>query len=194
MENINSSISISLRDGNITISGSDTFVEKNMQAAFDFVESNLALFPTTPPATPVTHLSTDLPINGTTTDYSAAGQKSVSDAESDKYIEAGIYHIDPDDGTISILKKIPGNNKSEKTKNIALIVLYIKKGKVPGKDIIPICVKHACYDCSNFSSIFKNEKTNIIRKGTGQNWTIELTQPGETAAINLLEEMVKDTK
>ena len=74
MENINSSISISLRDGNITISGSDTFVEKNMQAAFDFVERNLALFPTTPPATPVTHLSTDLPINGTTTDYSAAGQ------------------------------------------------------------------------------------------------------------------------
>ena len=167
MENINSSISISLRDGNITISGSDTFVEKNKQAAFDFVERNLALFPTTPPATP---------------------------AESDKYIEAGIYHIDPDDGTISILKKIPGNNKSEKTKNIALIVLYIKKGKVPGKDIIPICVKHACYDSSNFSSIFKNEKTNIIRKGSGQNWTIELTQPGEAAAINLLEEMVNDTK
>ena len=104
MENINSSISISLRDGNITISGSDTFVEKNMQAAFDFVERNLALFPTTPLLRP-SLIFLDLPINGTTTDYSAAGQKSVSDAESDKYIEAGIYHIDPDDGTISILKK-----------------------------------------------------------------------------------------
>ena len=194
MENINSSISISLRDGNITISGSEAFVEKNMQVAFDFVERNLAVFPISPPAAPVAHPSTDVPVNGTSADAGVADHESVSATESDKYIKAGVYHIDPDDGTISILKKIPGNNKSEKTKNIALIVLYIRKGKVPGKDIIPICTKHACYDSSNFSSIFKNEKTNIIRKGSGQNWTIELTQPGEAAAITLLEEMANDTK
>ena len=79
-------------------------------------------------------------------------------------------------------------------KNIALIALYIRKGKVPGKEIIPICEKHACYDSANFSSTFKNEKTNIIRKGTGQAWTIELTQPGEAAALALLEEMANDKK
>ena len=112
----------------------------------------------------------------------------------DKYIKAGVYHIDGEDGTISILKKIPGNSNAEKMKNIALIVLYIRKEKIAGKEIIPICEKHACYDSTNFSSTFKNEKTNIIRKGSGQAWTIELTQPGETAALALLEEMANDKK
>ena len=85
---------------------------------------------------------------------------------------------------------VSGITKGRKTKETELIeVPYMAVSNV-----IPICTKHACYDSSNFSSIFKNEKTNIIRKGSGQNWTIELTQPGEAAAITLLEEMANDTK
>jgi hypothetical protein len=112
----------------------------------------------------------------------------------DKYIEEGVYHIDALDGSISILKKIPGNSKAEKTKNIALIVLHIKKEPIHASLIIPLCEKHNCYDQANFSSMFKNEKTNIVRKGSGKAWTIELTKPGKEAAIKLLEDMVNASK
>lgn len=188
-ENKNTMISINLRDGSIVISGSEEFVEKNMTVAFDFVAKNLHVTPpfATMPEVPSIAVAR-------TTEIIAEDDMSTVTPTDNKYIRAGVYHIDSDDGTISILKKIPGDNKSEKTKNIALIVLYIRREKIPGKDIIPICEKHACYDPSNFSATFKNEKTNIIRKGTGQSWTIELTQPGESAAIALLEEMANDKK
>ena len=194
MENINSAISINLRDGNVTISGSEAFIEKNIQIAFDFVERNLHLLSATSSEAKAVFRPDETHLNSSSIVAETTDSNSPYDVENEKYISAGVYHIDKEDGTISILKKIPGSSKSEKTKNIALIVLYIRKGKVPGKELIPICEKHACYDSTNFSSIFKNEKTNIIRKGTGQNWTIELTQPGRTAAIALLEEMANDTK
>ena len=192
--NSNSSIPINLREGSIIISGPECFVEKNMQATFEFVEKYFSSFPTIPLATPVSLPSSGTSANEHSTESGTVDSKTIPVAGNDKYISAGIYHIDSDDGTISILKKVPGNNKAEKAKNIALIVLYIRKGKIHGKEIIPICEKHNCYDSSKFSAIFKNEKTNIIRKGTGQSWTIELTQPGEAAAVALLEEMVNDTK
>lgn len=194
MENKNSTISINLHEGSISISGSEEFIEKNLKVAFDFVEKNILTCSKsiTPSDTPTfVNPSKNLPISDI---VSSEFTKEPPIPSDDKYIKAGVYHIDSDDGTISILKKVPGNNKSEKAKNIALIVLYIKKGKVSGKDIIPICEKHACYDSSNFSATFKNEKTNIIRKGTGQSWTIELTRPGEAAALALLEEMANDKK
>lgn len=194
MDNKNASVSINLHEGSIVISGSEDFIEKNMSIAFDFVEKNLStvtnavVAPTLPAATSI---STPVFTSSTTSSEPA---NAAAASSYDKYIKAGVYHIDADDGTISILKKVPCDNKTEKTKNIALIVLYIKKGKVSGKELIPICEKHACYDSSNFSAIFKNEKTNIVRKGTGQSWTIELTQPGEAAALTLLEEMANDKK
>ena len=189
----NATVSINLHEGSIVISGSEDFIEKNMKAAFDFVEKNLSVSPAAivaPTVVPATSSSASSPVSDAPSEPISATPIS----SDDKYIKAGVYHIDADDGTISILKKVPGDNKSEKTKNIALIVLYIRKGKVPGKEIIPICEKHACYDASNFSATFKNEKTNIIKKGSGQSWTIELTQPGEAAALALLEEMANGKK
>lgn len=191
MEEIkNATISINLTEGNIVISGSEEFVEKNMETVFSFVER--------------TSKSEYIPNKLMQQKEDRGGETPIPEKNVitegtapiaiDKYIEAGVYHIDGEDGTISILKKIPGNSNAEKMKNIALIVLYIRKEKIAGKEIIPICEKHACYDSANFSTTFKNEKTNIIRKGSGQAWTIELTHPGETAALALLEEMANDKK
>lgn len=192
--NSNASISINLREGSIIISGSETFVEKNIQPIFDFVKNNYLPFPSMPSDAPASPPSSDISVKDNSTESETTNNKIIPTTEDDKYIKAGIYHIDPDDGSISILKRVPGNSKAEKTKNIALIVLHIRKSKVSAKDIIPICEKHACYDSSNFSATFKNEMTNFVRKGSGQNWTIELTQPGEDAALALLEEMSNDTK
>ncbi|MBQ6874549.1 MAG: hypothetical protein IJO24_09690 [Clostridia bacterium] len=191
MEEIkNASISINLNEGNILISGSEDFVEKNMESIFAFVERNNKYKSTLSQKQnlPISDSQKETPISG------KSFEEENNSIVTDKYIKSGVYHVDSEDGSISILKKIPGDNKAEKMKNITLIVLYIRKGKVPGKEIIPICEKHACYDSANFSTTFKNEKTNIIRKGSGQSWTIELTQPGESAALALLEEMANDKK
>ena len=102
--------------------------------------------------------------------------------------------MDAGSGDISILKKIPGNSKAEKMKNIALIALYVKQGKIEGRDLVPLFEKHACYDSSNCTKIFKSELTNMIYKPNGKKWTVELTQPGQEAAIALLEEMANDKK
>ena len=185
MEERNSSIEVNLSEGKIVISGTEAFIEKNMQTIFSFVEQNKT-------QSRVQQVDDQSQIQ-----LSEKGEVIVDEKEqekSDKYIENGVYHIDSEDGTISILKTIPGNTKAEKMKNIAMIVLHIRKQKIEGKEIIPICEKHNCYDAANFSAVFKKEKTNIIRKGNGQKWTIELTQPGEIEAVELLEEMVNDKK
>ncbi len=184
MSENNACITVSLVDGSITITGSEDFIEKNKEDVFNFVERNIQ--------NKNKHkMNKDEPIE-ISADDSTKGAPNIDVV--DKYITNGVYHIDPDDKAISILKKVPGSNNAEKSKNIALIVLHIRKEKIMGKEIIPLCEKHNCYDASNFSSIFKNEKTNLIRKGTGQSWTIELTLPGEKAAIDLLEEMANDKK
>lgn len=189
----NATVSINLHEGSIVISGSEEFVGATMQVAFDFLERNLSVAPKTLNISEESP-SEDISAENAPADLGIMNSTTIGTLTDDKYIRAGVYHIDSDDGTISILKKVPGESKSEKAKNIALIALYIKKGKIPGKDIIPICEKHACYDSSNFSAVFKNEKTNIVRKGSGQSWTIELTQPGETAARALLEAMANEKK
>lgn len=184
-EQKNASVTVNFKDGNVIITGSEEFVEKNMNEVFSFVERTIHST-----GSRKTFSETKIEKGD---DFEVENEEEGYENKDDKYIAAGVYHIDSD-GEISILKKIPGSSKAEKTKNIALIVLYIKKDKVQGKEIIPICEKHACYDQGNFSAIFKNEKTNIVRKGNGQSWTLELTQPGEEAAINLLEEMANDKK
>lgn len=191
MEEIkNATVSINLTEGNIVISGSEEFVEKNMETVFSFVEhTNKSAYVPKKDMRQKENCGEETPIS-----ENNLITEEITPAAEDKYIKAGVYHVDKEDGTISILKKIPGNSNSEKMKNIALIVLYIKKGKIEGKEITHLCEKHNCYDSSNFSSVFKKEKTNIIRKGSRQKWTIELTQPGEKAAIQLLEEMANDKK
>ncbi|WP_249028579.1 hypothetical protein [Tannockella kyphosi] len=189
MEEIkNASITINLSQGSFSIQGSEIFVEKNMGDVFSFVEKNSSIVQLTQPHENQIKMNSDC-------ENSAIEQKITPVLNmSDKYIEGGIYHIDSEDGSISILKKIPGNNDATKIKNIALIVLHIRKIKIEGKEIISLCEKHNCYDSSNFAAIFNKEKTNIIKKGQGRKWTIELTQPGEEAAVNLLEEMLSANK
>jgi hypothetical protein len=147
------SISVNLSDGSILITGSEEFIERNKEDVFTFVEKNIRSSHKPNFDADKLEESSNMP------NQNALQEPLSNNTESDdKYVKAGVYHIDAEDSSISILKKVPGDNKTEKTKNIALIVLHIRKGKVPGKDIIPICEKHNCYDSANFSTAFKNEK------------------------------------
>lgn len=175
-----SEINVNLREGSFSINGSEEFIEKHMKDLFGFVEKNKdkAFASQTEKIEVPSEHSKDLQADSGKIDNTIQ-----------KYVDGGAIHIDSE-GFVSILGKIPGNSKSEKMKNIAIIVSYVKKAPMVGKELKPLFEKHACLDASNFAATFKNEKRFFVKKGKGQNWTIELTQPGEEKAIELLEGMI----
>lgn len=167
-------ITVNLKEKSFTISGSEEFVEKNKKELKEFIMIN------------IDHEEMIL-VNKNKNDE----KKEVLPIEQNKYIKNGIYAIDSEDGTVTILKKVPGKNNAEKTKNIALIVLFAKgeNEKIQGSEIKRLCEKQKCYDSKNFAAIFKRDMSNFILKGKGQNWTIELSIPGRDNAKELLESL-----
>lgn len=177
---MNSLIKVNLKEGSFIISGSEEFIEKHKEDLKEYVSSNSN-----------TYLISE------TKSCEETKQEKIMECEAEdvnKYIKAGIYAVDKEDGTISILKRIPGKNNSEKTKNIALIVLYAKgkDEKIQGSEIIGLCEKQKCYDSGNFAAIFKRDLNNFIMKGKGQSWTLQLSIPGKENAEKLLESMCEN--
>lgn len=165
-------ITVNLKERSFTISGSEEFVEKNKQEFKDFIMMNMEQEETT-----------------TANNSEKEDNKDCMTEEQNRYIRNGIYAIDSEDGIVTILKKVPGKNNAEKTKNIALIVLFAKgeNEKIQGSEIKKLCEKQKCYDAKNFAATFKRDMSNFIMKGKGQSWTIELSIPGKENAKELLE-------
>jgi len=182
-------ISINLKEGTFTVSGSETFVESNKQYCCDFMENNKEYILKLNSA--ITTKNQQIISIPEKEEVSTQQNMALIRNTDDKYIKAGIYRLD-ESGNITITKKVPGNNKAEKTRNIALIVLHAKGGKIQGKDIQHLCKKQSCYDSNNFSLIFRNDLNNFVREGTGQTWTLELTNNGEKESTTLLDSMLND--
>lgn len=165
-------ISVNLKERSFTISGTEEFVERNKQELKEIIMKNIE------------QEETEM-VNKN------ENKKEYLTKEQDKYINNGIYAIDNEDGTVTILKKVPGKNNSEKTKNIALIVLFAKgeDTRIQGSEIRKLCEKQKCYDAKNFASTFKRDMSNFIMKGKGQSWTLELSIPGRDNAKELLESL-----
>lgn len=180
-------IKINLSEGSLTIEGSENFIENNSERLLNYVKTYSKVIETitVPPEIreSIQHDSPSIKSIETETQISPVLKK---------YVSGGIIHIDSDDKSVSILKTVPGRTKAEQIKNIALIVLFAKSGTISGKDLVPICEKHRCYDNKNFSAIFKKDKSYFLRKGTGRNWTLGLSVPGENAAKTLLESMLEN--
>lgn len=165
-------ISVNLKERSFTISGTEEFVERNKQELKEIIMKNIEQ-----EETELVNKNED--------------KKEYLAKEQDKYINNGIYAIDNEDGTVTILKRVPGKNNSEKTKNIALIVLFAKgeNTRIQGSEIRKLCEKQKCYDAKNFASTFKRDMSNFIMKGKGQSWTLELSIPGRDNAKELLESL-----
>lgn len=163
-----------------SISGNEDFINKNLNILLEFVKDNNL----------VKYQNDSKQINDSNINSNVHFDDYVQ-----KYIEAGIVHID-EEGNISILKNIPYENKSDKVKNIALIYLFIKNKKIYGNDsnIIKLCKLNTCYESKNFARIFTREKNLFVRDNSSKIWAIELTKPGKEAAIKLLDEMVNGNK
>ena len=104
------SVEINLEAKKILIQGSEEFVEKNMQSVFSFVGKIAKVgddFSKSDNAG-----QGNLKSDTNTSDV----RDNCTDAHIEKCISAGVIHVDPEDGGISILKRIPGNNKAEKAK------------------------------------------------------------------------------
>lgn len=173
-------IKFNYKEGKFSISGNEDFINKNLNILLEFVKDNNL----------VKYQNDNKQINDIKINTNINFDENIQ-----KYINAGIVHID-EEGNISILKNIPNKNNSDKLRNITLIYLFLKKGNADGNDnnLKTICDKNKCYDSKTFATILGKEKINIVKKGNRKKWTIELTKPGKEAAIKLLDEMVNGNK
>lgn len=176
MEKQISEISINLTEKSFVIRGSEEFIERNQEKLKEFVIENSVIQSIIPETKMMT----------------TAMDSVKEEKTADKYILGGIYSVDEEDGTVTLLKRIPGRSNSEKTKNIALIVLYAKNERIRGSEIRGLCEKQKCYDSKNFAGVFKRDLENFILKGKGQAWTLELSIPGRENAEKLLESMLNE--
>lgn len=169
-------ISISIRDGKIEVSGSETFVREQIEAFKEIILKTLSTVPPEPvlPQPPIVGGPTPVaPIGGPTSEYQ------------------NVLAFDGDQ--VKILKAIPGKNKAEKTVNAALIYLHGKslKGEESAtfKEIRKVCEEHACLDPGNFSGTMKEHKELFLVTGSGKSQVVKLTHPGKTQAVALVKEL-----
>ena len=107
-----------------------------------------------------------------------------------KYVQAGIYTLD--ENKVIFHKRITGKTNAEKMKNVALVAIYAKNGKIQSGELKELCERQSCYDANNFAAIFKRDIENFIVKGKSQSqsWEIDLTVGGREKAQEILESMM----
>jgi len=182
------SIEVTLETGTAIISGTEDFIERNKDELFNFLMENY-----TSKKGAFTKLidSNEIDISDTKPDNQNNTKIPI---ELEKY--TSIFQIDAENNII-LLKDTLGKNKSEKAREIAKLVLYIKTKieKKPaciyGSELITLCKRHGCYDAANYSKAFDNQD-DFIKGGKekSQNWTLELKLSGEQAAKKLLEDIL----
>lgn len=180
-------LEVSISTGTIKLSGTEDFIKSYKNDLLNFLKENY-----------VTGKVDDIKsIDGT---KKASLDIDMGDNDTNTPNELDIYspilQIDSENNII-LLTDVPGRNKSEKAREIAKIVLYIrskiekKHVRISGSELIPLCKRHGCYDATNYSKAFENQKDFLkVGKEKSQNWTLELNFSGEQAAKKLLEDML----
>jgi hypothetical protein len=185
MENQNASIKVSISEGLIEISGSESFVTSqidNLKELLKELKDNKVKIKPPPPA------------GGDGERKKKDGETPITNATLEDMDD--IYVVD-DDKIKIICEDIPGTDKLNKTLNIAL--LYAFASKKLGKDeasvdlIRDICTEHGCLDPGNFSTHIKNGTPQYyLDKGTGKTRTIKINKPGEKKALEVIEKIRQD--
>lgn len=173
-------VNISIGDSVLEFSGSETFVQKQIDEFKGLIYGNLK------------------PAKGKKTKDKLTGEKSDQVDDSTKVAAANPYPnvIEYDEEEINILK-VSGKDNANKTKNLALTYLLAKEkfGKKPisTMEIQKQCEIHGCLDPHNFSAILKRiGKEYVVIKGKRKAQTIKLTSPGRTKAKELIESLNKE--
>lgn len=182
MAEIIAEISVNLNEGTFAISGSESFLEKHIESLKNFIKEN-AKNHVTPKSIATEKQNRESNVQQSLPEIK--GQNAI-----DRYENQGIFYVNKETGEIQILKPVPGKSKAQKSRNVALILLYAKNDTVNSNIIKQHCVEQACCDNSNFAKWFKKKDGCFIRQGNGQNWTLKLSTPGKKEAVELLESMI----
>ena len=165
-------LSVNLTEKSFSVSGTEEFVDKYMNKFMKLFKLN----------------------EETNFEEKSQAFSSIEKNTGNIYINGGIYSVG-EDGEIIIHTKVLGKDKAEKTRNVALIVLYAKRDKILGSELRSLCEKQACYDASNFAKTFDKDIENFIKKKiSAKQWTIELTVNGNLAAKKLLDSILEAKK
>ena len=174
----NFEITVNLREGSFSIKGTEDFIDRKTNELIETMKETTLHSCTTVSTNSIDTKEVKKPVVN----------QSMQENSCQKYIDAGLISVDGEQ--VYILRQVPGKTNAVKMKNVALITLYALNRDIEAKVIIPNCEKLNCFDASNFSAVFKNDKSGkFVRKGKGQSWTLSLTIPGEDSAIEVLEEM-----
>lgn len=193
IENSRCQLEVTISTGTIKLSGTEEFIKLYKNELLEFLKENY--ISRKEDATKVINgtkdISSEIKTENTNINKDICSNKPT---ELDKY--SSLIQIDSD-GNIKLLKEPQGKNVSEKAREIAKIVLYIKtlienkQIRILGSELIPLCKRHGCYDSANYSKAFDNQK-DFIKGGKEKspNWTLELNFAGEQNAKKLLEDML----
>lgn len=102
--------------------------------------------------------------------------------------------FDSVDDTLKIIAHIPGKNKAEKTRQVALLTLFgnhlLGNEHVPSDVIRTACIDQGCYDNTNFAGYLRGLKQQIVMntKAGGQ-YDVKLTAPGRKSSRELADQL-----
>lgn len=193
IDNSRCQLEVTISTGTIKLSGTEKFIKLYKNELLEFLKENY--ISRKEDATKVINgtkdISSEIKTENTNINKDMGSNKPT---ELDKY--SSLIQIDSD-GNIKLLKEPQGKNVSEKAREIAKIVLYIKtlienkQIRILGSELIPLCKRHRCYDSANYSKAFDNQ-VDFIKGGKEKspNWTLELNFAGEQNAKKLLEDML----
>ncbi len=181
-------INISIKDGEIEITGSEEFVNKQIENFRDLiiniVENANNQIRTKNPE-PQSQPSVSQAVSGTN-----------SQEDSENPIEQYPYVYVEDEDELKLVCDLPGNSTAKKNFNAALLYTYGKK--LMGEDevgyecVMQICRNHGCVD-SNFSANIKSGDPKFyLDKGDGKERTIKLNRPGIKEAKKLINKIMEN--
>lgn len=166
-------VNISLGDCVLEFSGSEAFVQKQIDEFKGLIHGKLKPVKAGKPK--------DKPHRGQ--------QDKVDYTTQDSPFAAYPNVIEYDEETINILK-VDGTKKTDKTRNLALMYAWAKKqlgiDDAPKEELAELCKHHECFDEANFKTTLKGT-SGIVIKGTAKNYTIRLTAPGKKKAEKILK-------
>jgi len=170
-------VNISIGDNVWEFSGSETFVQKQINEFKELICGNLK---------PVKAKKLkDKPTGG------QSEQVVSSETKVNPYPNVIDYHGD----TIGILKT-KGKTKREKTRELVLMYAWAKKQlgieSVHSKELIALCKEHESYDAPNFKYTLK-EASGIAIDGSERSYSVRLTVPGLSKAKKLLDTLEGET-
>jgi len=195
--NLGLSAKFKFTNGELEISGSETFVSNQIQEfkplLYEMLSSYLRSVEAGGSKALLPPKSRNVPSNGDVAKVKPPdGDKEYAEFEEIKIQEfENVFAVDGD--KIQIITDIPGASLAKRMINLVVIYLWIKlhlgQDEVAFSELREACEKHGELDKPNFAKQMHLNKRFFIINGTGRVLTAKLIRPGVKEAERLIEEL-----